>query len=142
MTSRSRGGGGTRGGAGRPAKRAVVPARAALQLVTEALVDRKAVEPLVLDLRELSAATDYFVIVSGTSDAHVRGMAEHLMTALAPQGISPHHVEGLGKGRWVLLDYVDFVVHVFHPEMREFYQLERLWGDAPVVAPGDPRREG
>jgi len=118
-----------------------VPARAALRLVTEALLDRKAVEPLVLDLRELSAATDYFVIVSGTSDAHVRGMAEHLMTALAPHGIAPHHVEGLTQGRWVLLDYVDFIVHVFHPELRAFYQLERLWGDAPVLT-GDTRDGG
>lgn len=109
-----------------------------LSRVVDALVDRKAVDPVVLDLRGLSGATDYFVIVSGTSDAHVRGMAEHLMTALAPQGVEPHHVEGLAQGRWVLLDYVDFVVHVFHPQLREFYQLERLWGDAPVVAAGEP----
>jgi ribosome-associated protein len=114
----------------------------ALRFVTEALADRKALEPVVLDLRGLTAATDYFVIASGTSDAHVRGMAEHLMTALGPRGIQPHHVEGLSQGRWVLLDYVDFVVHVFHPELREFYQLERLWGDAPVITPGDPRRKG
>lgn len=110
----------------------------ALRLVTDALADRKAVDAVVLDLRGLCAATDYFVIASGTSDAHVRGMAEHLLTALAPRGIAPHHVEGLAQGRWVLLDYVDFVVHVFHPQLREFYQLERLWGDAPVVAAGDP----
>jgi ribosome-associated protein len=102
--------------------------------VLDALLDRKAVDPVVLDLRGLTAAADYFVIVSGTSDAHVRGMADHLVTALAPAGLKPHHVEGLVQGRWVLLDYVDFVVHVFHPELREFYQLERLWGDAPVVA--------
>lgn len=113
-----------------------------LSRVIDALVDRKAIDPVVLDLRGLSGATDYFVIVSGTSDAHVRGMAEHLMTALAPQGVEPHHVEGLAQGRWVLLDYVDFVVHVFHPELREFYQLERLWGDAPVVAAGEPDRQG
>lgn len=112
-------------------------AAAALPLVIEALVDRKAVDPVVLDLRGLCAATDYFIIVSGTSDAHVRGMADHLVTALAPAGLSPHHVEGLAQGRWVLLDYVDFVVHVFHPELRDFYQLERLWDDAPVVAVGD-----
>ena len=105
--------------------------------VLDALVDRKAVDPVVLDLRGLCTATDYFIIVSGTSDAHVRGMAEHLVIALAPLGIEPHHVEGLAQGRWVLLDYVDFVVHVFHPELRDFYQLERLWGDAPVVAAGD-----
>ncbi|HET8712839.1 MAG TPA: ribosome silencing factor [Gemmatimonadales bacterium] len=113
-----------------------------LSQVVDALLDRKAVEPVVLDLRGLSSATDYFVIVSGTSDAHVRGMAEHLVTALAPAGIEPHHVEGLQQGRWVLLDYVDFVVHVFHPELREFYQLERLWGDAPVVAAGEPGGPG
>ena len=116
----------------------------ALRLVLEALADRKAVGPVVLDLRGLTAATDYFVIVSGTSDAHVRGMADHLMTALSPTGVRPHHVEGLPQGRWVLLDYVDFVVHVFHPELREFYQLERLWGDAPLVptALGGGPKEG
>ena len=113
-----------------------------LSQVVDALVDRKAVDPVVLDLRGLCTATDYFVIVSGTSNAHVRGMAEHLVTALAPAGLEPHHVEGLTQGRWVLLDYVDFVVHVFHPELREFYQLERLWGDAPVVAAGDSSASG
>jgi len=101
-----------------------------LKLVTQALVDRKAVDPVVLDLRGLSSATDYFIIASGTSDAHVRGMAEHLMQV---SGQRPHHVEGLAQGRWVLLDYVDFVVHVFHPELREFYQLERLWAEAPMA---------
>jgi len=121
---------------GRPAGRAGEDALAALRLVTAALADRKAIDPTVVDLRGLTAAADYFVIVSGTSDAHVRGMAEHLMAALAPRGVVPHHVEGLTQGRWVLLDYVDFVVHVFHPELREFYQLERLWGDAPVLAAG------
>lgn len=105
----------------------------ALWLVTRALTDRKAVDAVVLDLRDLTAAADYFVIASGTSDTHVRGMADHLLTALAPHGVRPHHVEGLQQGRWVLLDYVDFVVHVFHPELREFYQLERLWGDAGVL---------
>jgi len=115
---------------------------AVLSQVVEALLDRKAVDPVVLDLRGLCGATDYFVIVSGTSNAHVRGMAEHLVTALAPTGVEPHHVEGLAQGRWVLLDYVDFVVHVFHPELRDFYQLERLWGDAPVVAAGDPSASG
>jgi len=129
MTSRGTGGA---GGGPRPPS-----AAAALQLVVEALADRKAVDAVVLDLRGLCAATDYFVIVSGTSDAHVRGMADHLVAALAPAGVAPHHVEGLAQGRWVLLDYVDFVVHVFHPELRDFYQLERLWGDAPVVAAGD-----
>jgi ribosome-associated protein len=115
---------------------------AALRLVIDALVDRKAVNAVVLDLRGLCGATDYFVIASGTSDAHVRGMADHLVSALAPRGVTPHHVEGLAQGRWVLLDYVDFVVHVFHPELRDFYQLERLWDDAPVVAADDSGAKG
>src|SRR3982074_3139896 len=104
--------------------------------VCDALLDRKAVDPVVLDLRGLCGATDYFVIVSGTSNAHVRGMAEHLVTALAPEGLEPHHVEGLAQGRWVLLDYVDFVVHVFHPELRDFYRLPRPWGGGPGRAAG------
>lgn len=103
-----------------------------LSRISSALADRKAVDPVILDLRGLSEATDYFVIASGTSDTHVRGMAEHLMGQ-----VHPHHVEGLTQGRWVLLDYVDVVVHLFHPELRQFYQLERLWGDAPPVALGE-----
>ena len=79
--------------------------------------------------------------------ALVRGVinfvtAEHLVEALAPSGGRPHHVEGLAQGRWVLLDYVDFVLHLFHPELRAFYELERLWGDAPVVAVGHPELKG
>ena len=123
-TGRGRGRGGRRRGTPAPVRRAM-----------EILRDRKAVDPLLLDLRGLASATDYFLIVSGTSDAHVRGMAEHLIATLGPRGVAPHHVEGLAQGRWVLLDYVDFVVHVFHPDLRAFYQLERLWGDAPAVAP-------
>lgn len=111
--------------------------RRPLGVVLAALADRKVVDPIVLDLRGLCGATDYFIIGSGTSDTHVRGMADHVMETLARQGVKPHHVEGLAQGRWVLLDYVDFVVHVFHPELRDFYQLERLWGDAPVVTAGD-----
>ncbi|HEX4633703.1 MAG TPA: ribosome silencing factor [Gemmatimonadales bacterium] len=108
------------------------PALEGLRPILGGLSDRKAVHVVVLDLRGLSEATDYFVIASGTSDAHVRGMADHLMSLE-----HPHHVEGLTQGRWVLLDYVDFVVHLFHPELRDFYQLERLWGEAPVVAVGE-----
>lgn len=96
----------------------------------EAARDRKGRELVVLDLRGLSTATDYFLIVTGTSDIHVRSVAEHLIDELKHVGARPDHVEGLRSGRWVLIDYIDFVVHVFHPAAREFYQLERLWGDA------------
>lgn len=120
----------------RRSRGAPAPALEGLRPVLDGLSSRKAVDLVVLDLRGLSEATDYFVIASGTSDAHVRGMADHL-TSLAGGLPRPHHVEGLPQGRWVLLDYVDFVVHLFHPELRDFYQLERLWGEAPVVAVGE-----
>ncbi len=102
-------------------------------LAVEAVDGRKGHHITVLDLRSVSDATDFFVIASGTSDAHVRGLADAVLEALGRAGHHAYHVEGLPAGRWVLLDYVDFVVHLFHPETRGFYQLERLWGDAPVV---------
>lgn len=102
-----------------------------LEAAVAAVEERKAVDGLVLDLREISDATDYFVIVSGTSDTHVRALAEHVIETLQADGVRPYQVEGLEQGRWVLVDYVDFVVHVFHPTLRAFYQLEGLWGDAP-----------
>ncbi|HEX9631836.1 MAG TPA: ribosome silencing factor [Gemmatimonadales bacterium] len=105
-----------------------------MQRAADALADRKAQDIVVLDLRGLSDAADFFVIASGTSDTHVRAVADHVMDALAGAGVRAHHAEGLAQGRWALLDYVDFVVHVFHPSQRDFYQLERLWGDAPRVA--------
>jgi ribosome-associated protein len=105
--------------------------RADLAAAVVACGERKALDGVVLDLRGLSDATDAFLIVSGTSDTHVRAVAEHVLETMRLRGVRAHHVEGLAAGRWVLLDFVDFVVHVFHPMLREFYQLERLWGDAP-----------
>lgn len=96
-------------------------------------LDRKATDVVLLDLRQISSATDFFVIASGTSDTHVRAVAEHVMDELRKDGVRAHHVEGLETGRWALIDYIDFVVHVFHPKLREFYQLERLWGDAEQI---------
>jgi ribosome-associated protein len=104
-----------------------------------ALEAHKAQDVVVLDLRGLCEATDYFVIASGTSDTHVRALAEHVIEAMRGAGRRPHHVEGLPAGRWVLLDFVDVVVHVFHPTLRQFYQLERLWADAPAVSSGSSR---
>ncbi|HXG45941.1 MAG TPA: ribosome silencing factor [Gemmatimonadales bacterium] len=107
-----------------------------LSAAVRAIDDLKGRQVLVLDLRGLCDATDYFILASGTSDAHVRGIAESVLEKLHRSGFRAHHVEGLPGGRWVLLDYVDFVVHVFHPETRSFYQLERLWGDAPELSLG------
>lgn len=100
----------------------------------QVLLDNKANDVVVLDLRPVSDMTDFFIVASGTSDTHVRATAGHVMDTLKKEGITVHSVEGLEQGRWVLLDYVDFVVHVFHPTLRAFYQLERLWGDAPTVS--------
>jgi ribosome-associated protein len=105
-----------------------------LARAAEFAIDRKGSDLLVLDLRGISDATDFFFLVSGTSDMHVRSIAEHIIEELKKEGVRPSHVEGLRTGRWVLIDYIDFVVHVFHPSAREFYQLERLWGDAPAHA--------
>ena len=93
----------------------------------------------MLDLRGLCDATDFFVIATGTSDTHVRSLAEKVIETMRQAGRRPHHVEGLTSGRWVLLDFVDLVVHVFHPTLRDFYQLERLWADAPALSTGSSR---
>jgi ribosome-associated protein len=96
-------------------------------------LDQKAQDVVILNLQPVSDMTDYFVVASGTSDVHVRSVAEHVMAELKKEGVRVYHVEGMQQGRWVLLDYVDFVVHIFHPAVRSFYQLERLWGDAELV---------
>ncbi len=109
----------------------------ALGRAAELALDRKGRDLQILDLRGISSATDHFLIVSGTSDLHVRAVAEHIIEELKKDQVRPDHVEGLRGGRWVLIDYIDFVVHVFHPDARAFYQLERLWGDAPVLELND-----
>ncbi len=86
---------------------------------------------MALDLRGISSATDYFLLATGQSDVQVKAIGNHVIGELKKHGIRPAHIEGLQGGRWVLVDYIDFVVHVFHPDAREFYQLEVLWGDAP-----------
>jgi ribosome-associated protein len=98
------------------------------------LEEHKAIEIVALDLRRVSDATDVFVIASGSSDTHVRALAQRVYDALLASGDRPHHVEGIESGRWALLDMVDCVVHIFHPELRQYYQLERLWADASPVS--------
>lgn len=107
-----------------------VPAEVAR--AADLVLDRKAQDVVLLDLRGISSATDWFLVATGTSDTHVSAIADHVIDELKGEGTRPLHVEGQRAGRWVLIDYVDFVVHVFHPAAREFYQLERLWGDAPA----------
>jgi len=97
----------------------------------ELALERKAQDVVVLDLTGISSATDYFLLATGSSDVQVKAIAEHILEELKKSGDRPEHVEGMAGGRWVLLDYIDYVVHVFHPQARDFYQLESLWGDAP-----------
>lgn len=107
-----------------------------LELVKRAAqiaLDTKAQDVVLLDLRGVTDMTDFFLIASGTSDTHARAIGEHIMEEMKKAGFRANHVEGLEKGRWVLVDFVDFVVHVFHPTLRSFYQLERLWADAKEV---------
>ena len=111
-----------------------IPSLTQAQQAAAHCLDLKAKDVLLLDLRRISDATDFFLIASGTSDTHVRAVAGHVVEEMRKVGVRPHHIEGLREGRWVLVDYVDFVVHVFHPAMRQFYQLERLWDDAAGVA--------
>lgn len=101
-------------------------------LAAREAANRRGREVVLLDLRELTSATDYFVIASGESDIQVKAIADRIEDRLEEEkDVRPWHVEGLRNARWVLLDYVDFVVHVFHHEARDYYDLERLWGDAP-----------
>jgi ribosome-associated protein len=102
----------------------------------------KANDVVLLDLRGVTDMTDFFIVASGTSDTHVRSIGQRVLEDMKHKDGTPaHHVEGLEQGRWVLLDYVDFVVHVFHPTLRNFYQLERLWSDAELI-PVDSSSQG
>jgi ribosome-associated protein len=95
--------------------------------------DKKVLDLIVLDLRKAAGFTDYFVIGSGANARQVRAIADAVMEALAADGAKPAHIEGYDRAEWVLLDYFDFIVHVFAPETRMFYGLERLWGSAERV---------
>ena len=98
----------------------------------ELALSKKAEDVVILDLRELSTVTDFFVICSGSSDTHVKAISDAIEDGLEAKGARKWHIEGYTHKRWVLLDYVDVVVHVFHQKTREFYLLERLWGDAKI----------
>ena len=101
---------------------------------------KQAVEVKVLDLRTVTDFTDYFVVMSGTSARQVQAIVEGIIERLRELGVKPFHLEGLPQAEWVLIDYSDFVVHVFSPVKREFYDLERLWEHARRVQLPEPLR--
>lgn len=96
-------------------------------LVLDALDDLKAVDPVVIDVRQLSSVMDYLVIASGTSTRHVKSLADNVIAEAKARQTRPIGVEGQGPGEWVLVDFGDVVVHVMQPATRSFYDLERLW---------------
>src|SRR3989449_7962829 len=98
-----------------------------LSEAVEVALDKKAQDAVVLELSEICSFTDYFLICTGTSTRHNQTIAEHIEETLKKQGVRPLHIEGHSEGEWILLDYVDFVVHIFSARAREFYDLERLW---------------
>jgi ribosome-associated protein len=115
----------------RSAPRPRLPAQ--IDRAVAAAEDKKAVDLVVLDLRKAAGFTDFFLIASGTNTRQVRAIADGVMEALAGEGVKPSHVEGYDRSEWILLDYFDFIVHVFAPETRVFYSLERLWGNAERI---------
>jgi ribosome-associated protein len=104
-----------------------------IETAVRAVEDKKAMDVAVLDLRKAAGFTDYFVICSGANPRQIRAIADSVTESLGAQNVRPAHVEGYDRSEWILLDYFDFVVHVFARETRVFYGLERLWGSAEHV---------
>jgi len=118
----------------RPRKRAA-SSRLPVELTQgiAAALDKKAIDLVVLDLRKASAFTDFFVIATGANLRQVQAIADGIQEALKAQGLRPALIEGYARAEWILIDYFDTIFHVFTPATREFYALERLWGDAERI---------
>jgi ribosome-associated protein len=117
----------------RPRKPASTRLPSQIKRAADAAADKKSEDLVILDLRKASAFTDFFVICTGANVRQVQAIADAVQEALRAEGIRPSLVEGYERGQWVLIDYFDFIVHVFSPATRAFYGLERLWGDAKRI---------
>ena len=107
-------------------------------LLTRFALEKKAYDLVLMEVRELTSVADYFIICSGRSDRQVQSIAQGIEGNLRELGIRPHSVEGAGRGQWVLMDFSDVIVHIFYQPVREFYDLEGLWADAPRVELPEP----
>ena len=116
-----------------PRKRAARKFPAQVQLAIEAAKDRKGSDIVVLDLRPADGFTDFFVIVTGHNTRQIQAISDAVQGALSETNARPAHVEGGDRAGWILLDYFDFIVHIFSPDTRAFYSLERLWGSAERI---------
>ena len=106
--------------------------------ITDLIFNKKGYDVKILDLRKLTTITDYFVVCSGDSDTQVKAIADEVDKEMRDEGIRPWHTEGYQALNWILIDFVDVVVHIFKKETREYYNLEKLWGDAPMIEVTDP----
>lgn len=102
-------------------------------LAREAAEDKQAEDVVVMDVGKLTSLAHYFLVMHGNSDRHVRAIAQNIMDVMGTHKNKLWHKEGLDSGQWVLLDYGPVIIHIFYKEIREFYNLERLWGDAPTL---------
>jgi ribosome-associated protein len=126
-------------------KRPVTPKKRLTGEIAKAVraaLDKKAMEVVVLDLRQTPAFTDFFLLCSGQNQRQVHAIADAVEEALRAAKVRPNHVEGYDRGDWVLMDFFSFIVHVFTPQTREFYSLERLWGDAERIEVSDEPPKG
>ena len=103
-----------------------------VKFIAKSALDKKGCNIVILDLRKISTMVDYFIIVTGISDKHTKAIADDIDIKLGKKGVRKWHIEGYSYGHWILLDYVDIVVHIFLEGERLYYNIESLWGDAPI----------
>ncbi|MFI5251820.1 MAG: ribosome silencing factor [Bacteroidota bacterium] len=109
--------------------------------IAQFTLDKKAHNVVLMDLRKVSDMTDFFIVCSADSDIQVKAIADAVTEGTDQLGVRTWHAEGLSQRQWVLLDYIDIVVHIFHKEIRKYYGIEKLWGDAKIEAISDEADE-
>ena len=100
--------------------------------IARLIVEKKGIDIIIMNLKKITTMADYFIVATAESDVQAKAIVKHIEEKLADESLQPWHMEGLASLTWVLLDFVDVVVHIFQPETRDFYGLERLWGDADI----------
>jgi len=111
------------------------------RLCLEIIQERKAIDPILMEVGRLTSFTDYFLVASGASSRQVQAISQHMARRMREEGFKPIGIEGEQEGHWVLMDYGDVVVHIFYQPVREFYDLEGLWTEAPRVKPDENKNK-
>ena len=109
------------------------------RLFLEIIRERKAIDPILMEVGGLTSFTDYFLVASGNSSRQVQAISQHMARRLREEGFKPFGIEGEQEGHWVLMDYGDVIIHIFYQPVRGFYDLEGLWAEAPRVEPDESR---